>query len=483
MTSIEKPPRALLVPMRTQGHWSPFVRLMRVLAAHGINLMVCVTKPRADELRILKAKGFFENVDLEIAEIFRDLQHVPNTTHNIDRMVEDFEAYKDKLALSMPTFSCVIVDMFVGAVCADFAEEWGLPFYDFVSSACAFSFCLLHTATLLDEDWSYSNPVKKNLHINLPGLEMFTGVEIPEPIAATPYLYRKHSAAFKRSAAVIINTFEEYDGKLLNTLIQQLKHHVVPGRVSCNEECSKFEQVEPKVYPIGPLHLISSSRLAEKDNIPKETHECIEWLNNQEKSSVLFICFGSILPLTAALRSAFIEALGSTGIPFLWALRFAKGDHEAEAVMDEFQSRTQDRGLVVSSWVPQEEVLQHPSLCGFLSHCGWNSIMEGIQGGVPIVACPMYAEQALNARFIVEESKIAIPIAHKGRVGDVDGQEVTRAIRLFMDDDRRESLRQNILRLKEATHATVAEGGSSHQHLKNLIADISERKPSRISAE
>lgn len=80
---------------------------------------------------------------------------------------------------------------------------------------------------------------------------------------------------------------------------------------------------------------------------------------------------------------------------------------------------------------------------------------------------------AAACRFIVEESKIAILIAHKGQVGDVDGQEVTKAIRLFMDDERRQSLRQNILRLKEAANATVAEGGSSHQHLKNLVAAIS----------
>ncbi|BBN12454.1 protein MpUGT24 [Marchantia polymorpha subsp. ruderalis] len=461
MTSIEKSPRALLVPMKTQGHWTPFVHLMRALAAHGINLTVCLTKIRADELRILLEKGEFENVDVEIVEVFRDTTHIPNTTRTVDRMVEDFEEYKDKLALLMPTVSCVIVDMFVGVVCVDFADEWRIPMYNFVTSACAFTFCLLHTPTLLDENWSYSNPAKSNSHINLPGLEMFTGADIPETIAKTPTLYRKHSDAFKRSAAVIINSFEEYDGKQQNILTQQLELHVQPGRV------------KPKVYPIGPLRLVGTSRLDEKQSIPTVTHECIEWLNRQANSSVLFICFGSVLPLAAALRSAFIEALGSTGTRFLWALRLAEGDHEAEAVVEDFESRTRDRGLVVRSWVPQEEVLQHPAVHGFLSHCGWNSIMEAIQGGIPIVACPMYAEQALNARFIVEESKIAILIAHKGQVGDVDGQEVTKAIRLFMDDERRQSLRQNILRLKEAANATVAEGGSSHQHLKNLVAAIS----------
>lgn len=103
--------------------------------------------------------------------------------------------------------------------------------YNFVTSACAFTFCLLHTPTLLDENWSYSNPAKSNSHINLPGLEMFTGADIPETIAKTPTLYRKHSDAFKRSAAVIINSFEEYDGKQQNILTQQLELHVQPGRV------------------------------------------------------------------------------------------------------------------------------------------------------------------------------------------------------------------------------------------------------------
>lgn len=113
--------------MKTQGHWTPFVHLMRALAAHGINLTVCLTKIRADELRILLEKGEFENVDVEIVEVFRDTTHIPNTTRTVDRMVEDFEEYKDKLALLMPTVSCVIVDMFVGVVCVVRTLRFLLP--------------------------------------------------------------------------------------------------------------------------------------------------------------------------------------------------------------------------------------------------------------------------------------------------------------------------------------------------------------------
>ncbi|BBN12409.1 hypothetical protein MPTK1_5g19840 [Marchantia polymorpha subsp. ruderalis] len=79
MTSIEKSPKAQLVPFKTQGHWTPFVNLMRALAAHGINLKVCLTKIPADELRILMEKGQLENVDIEIVEAFRDTIHIPNT--------------------------------------------------------------------------------------------------------------------------------------------------------------------------------------------------------------------------------------------------------------------------------------------------------------------------------------------------------------------------------------------------------------------
>ncbi|OAE21050.1 hypothetical protein AXG93_861s1000 [Marchantia polymorpha subsp. ruderalis] len=169
---------------------------------------------------------------------------------------------------------------------------------------------------------------------------MFTGADIPISNAVVRILYREHSAAFKRSAAVIINSFEEYDGKLLNILRQQLELHVQPGR------------------------------------------------------------------------------------------RHRKPDLFAAACVEESADRRVSIIQVLSA--------------------------------------------SMAATSIVEESKIDIPIVHKGRVGDVDGQEVTKAIRLFLE--RRESLRRNTLRLKEAMNATVTEGESSHQHLKNLLAAISNLK-------
>ncbi|KAK9914351.1 hypothetical protein M0R45_038135 [Rubus argutus] len=118
-----------------------------------------------------------------------------------------------------------------------------------------------------------------------------------------------------------------------------------------------------------------------------------------------------------ALLEAMALGLEKSGQRFLWVVRNPPIEElpVEEPSLDEilpkgFVERTKDRGLVVRKWAPQVEVLSHDSVGGFVTHCGWNSVLESVCNGVPMVAWPLYAEQKLSRVFLVEEMKVAVGV-------------------------------------------------------------------------
>ncbi|OVA18915.1 UDP-glucuronosyl/UDP-glucosyltransferase [Macleaya cordata] len=134
---------------------------------------------------------------------------------------------------------------------------------------------------------------------------------------------------------------------------------------------------------------------------------------------------------------------------------------------DGFLVRTKDRGLVLKSWAPQVSILNHKSVGGFVTHCGWNSILEAVCAGIPMVAWPLYAEQRLNKMLLVEEMKLALSI-DESKGGFVSAAELEKRVKGLMDSEEGKALRENILMMSEAAKAAIGEGGSSHGTLKEL---------------
>jgi hypothetical protein len=130
---------------------------------------------------------------------------------------------------------------------------------------------------------------------------------------------------------------------------------------------------------------------------------CLKWLDAQAPASVLYVSFGSIATMSAAELVETAWGLANSGHPFLWVLRpgLVRGTPPSEAppLPDGFDAATRGRGVVVS-WAPQEEVLAHPAVGAFWTHCGWNSTLESVCAGVPIMACPCFGDQMGNARYV-----------------------------------------------------------------------------------
>ena len=224
----------------------------------------------------------------------------------------------------------------------------------------------------------------------------------------------------------------------------------------------------PRLYTVGPLPAFTRGADADLDascgNLWKEDARCLRWLDAQKQpGSVVYVNFGSITVVTPAQLAEFAWGLASCGRPFLWVVRPDLISGEKAVLPEEFVRDTKDRGFL-ASWCPQELVLSHPSVGLFLTHCGWNSTLESVCAGVPMVCWPFFAEQQTNCRYACAKWGIGMEISD-----DVEREEVARLVREAMGGEKGKAMRVSALVWKDSARAATAEGGSSSQNLGRLI--------------
>ncbi|XP_055824713.1 anthocyanidin 3-O-glucosyltransferase 2-like [Solanum dulcamara] len=357
----------------------------------------------------------------------------------------------------------VTVDMFSDKM-IQVATELGLPSYVFFTSSAAFLGLLFYAQTLKDEhnrdisDFKDSDtllPVSTYVH-PLPAKVL--------PTAMLDKIGRLHlplstARMIRQAKGIIINTFVE------------LELHSIESLANDNGV--------PSLYPIGPII-----------NLNQEPDESINsWLDEQQDSSVLFLCFGSYGSFDEEQLKKIAIALDHSGCCFLWSLRQpqVKGEigasddlaHPEQVLPDGFLTRTMHRGKVIG-WVPQAAVLSHKSIGGFITHCGWNSILESLWFGVPMATWPMYAEQQVNAFELVVDLEMAVDIKMEYRSESpvlVTAEEIESAIRRLMFDSTEEKngIREKMEELKDKSRRALLEGGSSYCFLESLIKEFKDQ--------
>ncbi|KAM0835656.1 hypothetical protein ACQ4PT_062803 [Festuca glaucescens] len=230
-------------------------------------------------------------------------------------------------------------------------------------------------------------------------------------------------ARMPEARGVLVNSFEELEPRALKALRDGL--------------CVPAGRSTPQIFCVGPLVDGGVSG----NGGSGERHACLEWLDMQPKQSVVFLCFGSGGVFSAAQLRETARGLEESGHRFLWM-------------------RTGGRGLVLKKWAPQAEVVQHKAVGAFVTHCGWNSALEAIMAGVPMICWPLYAEQRLNKVHLVEEMKIGVAV--EGYEEElVKAQEVEAKVRLLMESDKGKELRDRVAMAKEMAAHAVKQGGSS----------------------
>ncbi|CAL9221802.1 unnamed protein product [Arabidopsis halleri] len=242
----------------------------------------------------------------------------------------------------------------------------------------------------------------------------------------------------------------------------------------------------PPVYPVGPL-LQLGNRAGVDDSKDEKQSEILRWLDEQPPSSVVFLCFGSMGSFREEQAREIAMALDRSGHRFLWSLRRASSNifkeppkefMNLEAELPEgFFDRTKKRGKVIG-WAPQVAVLANPAIGGFVTHCGWNSILESLWFGVPTAPWPLYAEQKFNAFEMVEELGLAVEIRKYWR-GDllagkemvlVTAKEIEKGIMCLMEQNS--DVKKRVKEMSEKCHVALMDGGSSQTALKTFIQDV-----------
>lgn len=360
----------------------------------------------------------------------------------------------------------VIVDMFSHCM-IDVAHEFQLPSFMFFTSSAGFLGLVLQVQTLKnDYNQEISDYKDSEAEILVPSFQNPVPAKVlPTTMLEHPELLLELSRNIRKCKGIIVNTFLELEPYAIKSLSDQ-------------------DRKIPRIHPTGP---IINHSYSPDDGI-------MSWLDNQPTASVIFLCFGSLGSFNKEQVMEIAVALENCGYRFLWSLRRppAKGEINApdsyadpeEVLPKGFLDRTSSKGKVVG-WVPQVAILAHPAVGGFVSHCGWNSILEATWFGVPVAAWPMHAEQQVNAFEMITELEIAVEIKmdYRHDVNNeskiiVSSEEIEKGIKnLMMMDESKNEMRKKITDLKEKSQKAMIGDGSSQTSLGHLIDDVLNKIP------
>ncbi|XP_031122554.1 7-deoxyloganetic acid glucosyltransferase-like [Ipomoea triloba] len=243
----------------------------------------------------------------------------------------------------------------------------------------------------------------------------------------------------------IFNTFQELEGPIL---------HQMPTIMS-------------NVYAVGPLHEFLAANGGSSNVIMSDddnNKSCLDWLNNQPVKSVLYVSFGTLSMVSRETLVEFWHGLVNSGQRFLWSLnpRRLLTDGEIPA---EILTGSREKTCVVE-WAPQRAVLGHSAVAGFLTHCGWNSILESIVAGVPMIGWPIHGEQQLNSRYVGEVWKVGLDM--KDTCHRVIIEKMVRELM----EERKDEFLERAQHYSKLAKQSVRQGGSSYSNLEHLLEDI-----------
>ncbi|XP_009590620.1 7-deoxyloganetic acid glucosyl transferase-like [Nicotiana tomentosiformis] len=469
------PPHVLIFPLPLQGPVNSTFKLAELLCISGLHITFLLTENIHNRLvshtnissRFERFPGF------QIKTISDGLpQDHPRKGSKYMELFDSLKCKTKPLFKDMLTsgwlssdgkrrpVSCIIADGVLGFTC-DVANEIGIPIFSIrtISPCCLWIFFCLPQ---LIESGEYpfkgddlDEPIK-----SVPGAETFLRRrDLPDFCRtgdltdSNVQLYKTEGQENSRAYGLILNTFEELDGHLL----------------------SQMRTVCPNIYPIGPLHAHLKKKLSEENNsLPpssnslfEEDKSCINWLNNQLPNSVIYVSFGSIATMTKEQLMEFWYGLVNSKQNFLWVIRLdsVAGDDWKNKIPLELVEGTKERGYIVG-WAPQEEVLAHPSVGGFWTHCGWNSILETVYEGKPMICWPYFMDQQVNSRFVEAAWKLGLDMKDT-----CDRKIVEKMVKDLMVVKKEEFL-ERANQMSNFAKKCLKEGGSSYSNFERLVNDI-----------
>ncbi|KMZ57576.1 Flavonoid glucosyltransferase, family GT1 [Zostera marina] len=460
-----RPLHFVLVPFMAPGHMNPMVDLGKLLACRGVYVTIITTPQNSQRFKSTADRAHQTGLPLK----FHSVEIFPENCENLDSVVS-LEAISKffemanlleeplKIYLKESSPSCIVSD-FIFSWSSKLAMELELPRFVFYSMSC---FTLACVETLKEREGGRESEIDLKKSFIVP--------EIPHEIE----LNGEQTYVFVNSSE-IDEANSTADGFVVN---------------SCMDIETEYEEIYRtkkgrSIWTIGPVALCNTD-MTDKSNrgltsSSTSNATILSFLESMDPKSVVYVSFGSLSGTSATQMKELCLGLMDTGHPFVLVVRSKNNSMEIESWLEntQFEERNKKNGLVVRGWVPQVMILTHPSTGGFVTHCGWNSTLEGISAGVPMVTWPGFADQFLNERLVVDVLKTGVAVGAKERVLfweevlSVKRAKISMAIgELMGGEEEAVKRRKRASELSEIVNKAMDVGGSSVNNLNALIQQV-----------
>ncbi|KAF3435444.1 hypothetical protein FNV43_RR22533 [Rhamnella rubrinervis] len=463
----------LFFPLMAQGHMLPTIDMVKLFAQRGVKTTIITTPINVPLFTksIDKSQSSMLHISLKIVQFPAKEAGLPEGVENLDQLDSQDDQQKFFQAISMleqPLDDLLrelrpdglVADLFFPWA-TDIASKYGIPRLVFYGTS-FFSMCAMDSVM---QHQPYKNVSSDTEPFVLPGLPdkiELRRTQIPENIrlereSCVTRILRRAKDAEERSYGIVVNSFYELEPAYAD------HYRNIMGK---------------KAWHIGPVSLCNKNA-EEKAQRGKtasiDEHYCLNWLNSKKPNSIVYVCFGTTSSISASQLHEIAMGLEASGQEFIWVVRKKKGeeDESEEWVPEGFEKRMEGKGLIIRGWAPQVLILDHKSVGGFVTHCGWNSALEGISAGVPMVTWPISAEQFYNEKLITDVLRIGVAVGALKWVrvvGDyIKREQIEKAVKEIMIGEKAEEFRSRAMSIGEMARRAVEEGGSSYSDLSCLI--------------
>ncbi|KAJ4961220.1 hypothetical protein NE237_021130 [Protea cynaroides] len=459
----------LVFPYPAQGHMLPLLDLTHQLLLRGLTITILVTPKNLPFLNPLLSQHQPSSIETLVFP-FPSHSHLPPGVENVKDIgnhgntfiISALSSLREPITnwfQSHPSPPIALISDFFLGWTHHLASELGIPRVAFYSSGAFVSSVFITLSSKMGSLQSFAGLS------HLPNSPSFAFDHLPSMLrrfkeSDPDWACVKDSFIANNSSwGAVFNTFDALEEPYLRHWQREMGHS--------------------RVWAVGPLMNLDGAGPSPTDrggpsSVPADG--VLTWLDGCPSGSVLFVCFGSQFSPGKQQVEAIAAGLEGSGARFIWAIKLSGSGENSEQVAEQcdeiltgLEDRVAGRGLIIRGWAPQVPILNHRATGGFLTHCGWNSVLEGITAGVLLLVWPLQADQFVNARLLVEYLGAAVRVA-EGVDAVPDSVELGRIISESLSVTRPERVRA--MELRSEALAAVQQGGSSWRDLDGFAKEL-----------
>ncbi|KAL5578591.1 hypothetical protein UlMin_011033 [Ulmus minor] len=453
-TSSTSTLHVLALPYPSQGHINPTLLFCKRLASKGLKITLATTifisntfKPKlSPSIQLDTISDGYDDGGFSLA---------PSAADYLDRLEtagsKSLAALITKYNNSGNPIDCIVYDAFLPWA-LDVAKQFGIAGAAFFTQACTVNYVYycVHNGLLELPISSFPLSISGLQYLQLQDMPSFICKEGSYPAYFEMVLNQFSNS--DKADFVLFNSVYEFEQEAADSMSQVCPLLMIGPTIP---SIYLDNQIKDDSKEYGFNLFVSDSYDRTKN-----------WLNTKPAGSVVYVSFGSMASLSPKQMEELAFGLKATNFFFLWVVRAT----EEATLPENFKEETSEKGLVVK-WSSQLEVLSHEALGCFFTHCGWNSTIEAVSLGVPMVGMPLWTDQTTNAKLVKDLWKMGVRVKDDEK-GFVGREEVEFCIREVMEGERAKEMKKNAKKWRKVAIEANREGGSSDKNIDEFISKI-----------